>query len=229
MIEGTLEINLKGTELVVEEPKGWLSKIGSMLFGKKEYEKEIVTQMQYLEKVYSIFTSLGWNNIVSLNLGDEVVYEDKEHKEDDFKEAVNLAYQKIEKKDFEVSIVLENSAGESVDIEFSSKHDIGDYPLTISVELDKSEDEVTASLNEMKEKINGIFGIESGEITVEESNEDSEDEEDDEDSEDDDSDEDSDDEDDSTPVDESDDEVEDSDEEEEEETTEDEDEEKKSE
>lgn len=181
MINGTLNIDLKGTK-VMEEPKGWFMKL---LTEKTEYEKEAVTQIQYLEKIYNIFSGLGWKNIVSLDLNDETVYEDEEYKENDFEEAINLAYKKIEEKDFKVIVHLENTDDdkeEKITVNFSSKHDVGEFPLVVEVELDKSSSEVETFLTDVKTKINDVFGIESGEIVdVDEDEEDSDEEEDEED------------------------------------------------
>jgi len=176
-MEGTLKIDLKGTEVVVEEPKNWFQKI---FVGKKEYEKEAATQFQYLEKIYKIFSDLGWKNIVSLEVNSETVYEDEEYKEDDFREAVEKAYEKVEEKDFDVVIKLENTEGgkeDTLSVDFASKHDVGEYPLEVEVSLEKSSEEVNTFLTGVKEKVNEVFGVESGDIEVGDDDEEDEEEE----------------------------------------------------
>ena len=187
MINGTLNIDLKGTEIVVDEPNGWFTKLLTKLVGKTEYEQESVTQLQYLEKIYGIFSELGWKNIVSLDLNGETVYDDAEYKEDDFKEAINIAYGKIEEKDFKVMIHLENTDDEkeeSITVDFDSKHDVGEFPLNVEAELDKTSLEVETFLTDVKAKINEAFGIESGELNVDDDEESDDDEDDTEDSDD---------------------------------------------
>ncbi len=182
MKNGTLDIDLKGTETKVETPKNWLAKIGSRLFGKKQYEQEIVTQMQYLQKTYNIFSELGYTNIVSLDLNGETVYEDEEEKDNDFQTAMTLAYAKVQKPDFETSMSLKKDK-DTIDVSFSAKHEEGEYPLSIEVELDKTSEETTKFLEDVRTKINESFGLEVGDISVDENEESEEDEEDEEDEE----------------------------------------------
>lgn len=171
MTNGTLDIDLKGTETEVEEPKTWLAKIKSSLFGKKENEQEVVTQLQYLEKTYKVFSEMGYKNLVRLELNDEIVYDDTEHKADDFENAIKLAYGKIQRKDFNVSMTLEDlktDNTDTIDVEFSAKHGKGEYPLSIEVDLARNAVDTEKFLNEVKDKLNEAFGVESGDIEVDE-------------------------------------------------------------
>ena len=176
MREGTLSIDLKGTEIKTEERKGWLAR----LFKGKTIEvaQEAVTQIQYLEGIYNICKELGFNNVLSLDVNGKTVYMDEENKDNDFEEAVKLALTEDAKEAFNIEIELDTTGDEetSIYINMYGQHKDGDIPLIIDCIMEKSHEDMTKLLEDIKSKVNKKFGIESGEIEVDEDEEEDNDE-----------------------------------------------------
>ena len=171
MNTGTLEIDLQGTKIETEEKKGWLTRIFS---GKeKTTEVEDVTQLQYLEKIYAVFKELGYENVLSLSVNERIVYEDEENTDKDFETALKAAIECEIKKAYHIEISLDTTSDgeENIFINMFGKHEEGEIPLIIEVEEPKKLSEVKEMLENMKNKINEKFGIESGTIYVDEEDE----------------------------------------------------------
>ena len=176
-IEGVLSINLKGTEVKTEERKGWLARI---FLGKEiTVEQEPVTQMQYLEKIYKIFKSLGYENVLSMNVNGVEVYFDENNTEKDFELAMQSALSTESKEAYHVEISLDTTGDEleNINVNMYGQHKLGEIPLVINVSLPKTSEEINTLLEDIKTKINVEFGIESGEIEVYDEEEDEDDEE----------------------------------------------------
>jgi len=166
--EGILKINLKGTEIKTEERKGWLARIFK---GKTiEVAQEAVTQMQYLEGIYNACTELGYKNVLSLDVNGVTVYIDEENKDDDFSEAVKLALEEVETEAYHIHIELDTTGDEEANIEIDmyGQHKDGEIPLNVSTIMENTYDDMVVLLEGIKTKINEKFGVESGEIEVDE-------------------------------------------------------------
>jgi len=170
--EGILSIDLKGTTIKTEERKGWLARI---FLGKNiEVAQEAVTQMQYLENIYNVFKELGMQNILSLDVNGKTVYMDEENTDNDFGAAVALALDEESKEAYHIEAELDTTGDEvtNIYINMYGQHKDGDIPLVIDCIMEKSFDDMTKLLEDIKAKINEKFGIESGEIDVDEDEED---------------------------------------------------------
>ena len=171
-MEGTMGVNLKGTKIEIEEATTWMEKIKEFFSGKEEYEKEDVELMQYIEQIGKVLEGVGMNNVVSLSINDDTVYEDDEHKENDLSEAIGKAMEHLpeEKENYTVVIELESDSEDNEDcivVSMEQKHEVGDLPLTFEVEMDKTSEEVKEFLDNIKTKLEEIFDIESTETEVE--------------------------------------------------------------
>ena len=165
--EGVLRIDLKGTKIKTEARKNWLARI---FLGKEiKMEQEAITQMQYLEGIYQVFKEMGYENILSLEMNDKTVYVDEENKDKDFEEAVRKAAEYESKEAYHIEFELDTTGdGESnIDVNMYGRHSEGDIPLVIRVWYDnKNSEDIKKLLEDIKTKINEKFGIESGEIEV---------------------------------------------------------------
>ncbi|KKK74529.1 hypothetical protein LCGC14_2882850 [marine sediment metagenome] len=138
---GTIKVNLTGTTEKYEKAEGWLKKI---FVGDKEWEEEIVTQTDYLKKIYDVFSELGYKNVLFLDMDGETVYEDTENKDDDFDKAIQMALKEKKDKDYKIGISLDTTGDEkgNILIAMNSKHDSGEFPLTIDVISDEDPKEI---------------------------------------------------------------------------------------
>ncbi|KKN69367.1 hypothetical protein LCGC14_0442270 [marine sediment metagenome] len=170
---GSLDVNLKNTKDVEEKVKGWFKKL---FVGDKKWEEEVVDQTNYLKNIYDAFSSLGYNNVLYMDLNGETIYEDNENDENDFDKAIKLALEKDVSQNYNVAISLDTTGDEeeNILITMKSKHDSGAYPLTVEV-IDVKEPA------EMLDKIKGAleyrFEIESTEVEADEAEEEVEEEE----------------------------------------------------
>ena len=164
MVEGILKIDLKGTK--VEEPKSFLDRFKQFFTGQAE--QEVVTQMQYLQDIYDIFLSEGIKNVSALELNGKEVYSDEENTPDDFGKAVGLALKEEAKEAFHVRIELKDEGEGEVTVNMYSRHAMGDAPLVIEIDTDKNSEDTKTLLENIKTKINDKFGIESGDIDIDE-------------------------------------------------------------
>ncbi len=157
---GTIKVNLTGTTEKYEKAEGWLKKI---FVGDKEWEEEVMTQTDYLKKIYDVFSELGYKNVLFLDLNGESVYEDKENKDDDFDKAIQMALEKKKDEDYKIGISLDTTGDEkgNILITMSSKHDSGEFPLTIEVISDEDPKEM---LEKIGNKIDEHFKVEAIEI-----------------------------------------------------------------
>lgn len=177
--ESNINVTLKGTKTEIEKAKGWFKKLFS---GDKEWEEENLTQGAYLKKIYDVCSELGYTNILSLTINDEIVYEDSENTDNDFEKAIKLAFEKQESKDYTIAISLDttNDEEENILITMESKHDSSDYPLKIQV---SNMENFEQKLEELGNKIKEHFETEEVEIEADEESESDDDEDDSEDEE----------------------------------------------
>ena len=180
-MEGTMGVNLKGTKIEIEEATTWMEKIKEFFSGKEEYEKEDVELMQYIEQIGKVLEGVGMNNVVSLSINDDTVYEDDEHKENDLSEAIGKAMEHLpeEKENYTVVIELESDEEgneDSVIVAMEQRHDPEDLPLTFEFDMEKSSEEFEDFIKNVKCKISEVFDVEEIETEIEdESVEDDED------------------------------------------------------
>jgi len=200
MSNATIKVNLKSTKLETEPTKNWFMRIFKK---EKTMEKEVVTQSQFLEKIYNVFSELGYKNIQQLEMNGVNIYDDTHYEEDDFRKAIEKALNSEPLEIYHFEIYLDSSTSEedengiTIDINMYSKHEVGDYPLTISFESFGTNDEVEKEvydiilkLEETFETENIVKELELDDIEDEDEEDDSEDEEDEDDSEEDEEDED---------------------------------------
>ena len=188
MSNATIKVNLKSTKLETEPTKNWFMRIFKK---EKTMEKEVVTQSQFLEKIYNVFSELGYKNIQQLEMNGVNIYDDTHYEEDDFRKAIEKALNSEPLEIYHFEIYLDSSTSEedengiTIDINMYSKHEVGDYPLTISFESFGTNDEVEKEvydiilkLEETFETENIVKELELDDIEDEDEEDDSEDEED---------------------------------------------------
>ena len=172
MTEGTLGINLAGTQVRVEEAKTWLGRFFQKLTGgAPKVEQEVVTQLQYLQKIYEVFKDSGFKNMLSLEVNGKEVYYDEAYTRDDLNKAMELALKEAPEEIYHVETVLQEIDGEeddTINVNMYSQHEEGKMPLVVSVDLNKKSEEVEAFLEKLKTKINEKFQIDEGDISVDE-------------------------------------------------------------
>lgn len=172
MTEGTLEINLVGTQVRVEEAKTWLGRFFQKLSGgAPKIEQEVVTQLQYIQKMYEVFKELGFKNIVSLEVNGKEVYYDEAYTRDDLDKAMELALKEAPEEVYHTEFQLQEIDGnedDTISVNMYSQHEEGELPLVVSVDLNKKPEEVETFLEKLKTKINEKFQIEAGEVSVDE-------------------------------------------------------------
>lgn len=172
MTEGILEINLQGTQVKVEEAKTWLGRFFQKLGGgAPKIEQEVVTQIQYLQKIYEVFKELGFKNIMSLEVNGKNVYYDEAYTRDDLDKAMELALKEAPEEVYHVEFQLQEVDGnedDTINVDMYSKHKEGELPLVVNVDLSKKPEEVETFLEKVKTKINEKFQIEAGEVSVDE-------------------------------------------------------------
>lgn len=165
-MEGELSIRLKGTELTSEESKTWLQKMWRRFSPEEQTETEVVKQVQSIEGVGESLLAVGMTNIVALELNGKMVYSDEEHKEDDLKDAVNLALDQEVKEVFHWRMELEDTNGEVI-VNMYNRHTVGSNPLEVNALFeDKSAGEVREFLMNLKDKLGEKFEIDSYEVDV---------------------------------------------------------------
>lgn len=166
MGEATIKVTLKGTTKVLEPHSNWLMRI----FGKKiEVAKEVVTQTQYLEKIYNVFKNLGYENLLDLEVNGEIVYEDEEYDEKDFEKAVKLALNAEAKEVYHIEFNLDTTGDNeaNIDVNMYSKHGAEERPMVINIyEEDKNKEEITKLVDDIKSKISAQFEVESFEVDI---------------------------------------------------------------
>ena len=172
MTEGTLEINLQGTQVKTQEAKTWLGRFFQKISGgAPKVEEEVVTQLQYLEKIYGVFKELGYKNIVSLEVNGKEVYYDESYTKEDMDTAMQLALKEAPEEVYHIEFQLQEIDGKENDtlgVNMYSQHEEGDMPLVVSADLNKTPEEMTTFLENLKTKINEKFQIEAGESYVDE-------------------------------------------------------------
>lgn len=171
MTEGTLEINLTGTQVKLQEAKSWLGKLFQKITGVPKVEQEVVTQLQYLEKIYNVFKDLGYKNVLSLEMNGKEVYADDAYTSDDLDNAMQLALKETPEEVYHSELILQEIDGseeDTINVNMYSQHEEGEMPLVISVSLGKTPEEVETFLEKLKTKINEKFQIEAGEVSVDE-------------------------------------------------------------
>lgn len=158
---GSINVNLKGTKLEEEKAEGWFKKI---FVGDKEWEEEIVTQTEYLKKIYDVFSELGYKNVLYVDVNGTTVYEDSENTDNDFEVAIQKALeQEIEPSEYNVAISLDTTGDEEENIlvTMQSSHDVGEYPLTVEVTANEDPKEL---LDKIGAKLDEHFETEEVEI-----------------------------------------------------------------
>ena len=167
--EGVLRIDLKDTEVITEERKGFFARI---FLGKEvTFERENVTQYQYLEKIAEVFKELGYDNVLSVEVNGRTVYYDEENKENDLQEAIQAALEYEEKEAYHISIAFDTTKDEEENlvVDMYAQHKEGEIPLVVKAYFyETKSEEIKNILESIKSKINDKFGIESGEIEVDE-------------------------------------------------------------
>ena len=179
MTEGTLEINLIGTQVKLQEAKSWLGKLFQKITGVPKVEQEVVSQLQYLERIYSVFKDLGYKNVLSLEVNGKEIYYDDAYTSDDLDNAMQLALKETPEEVYHSELILQEIDGneeDNINVNMYSQHREGEMPLVISVSLGKTPEEVETFLNKLKVKINEKFEIESGDVYVDEDSYEGEDE-----------------------------------------------------
>ena len=169
MTEGTLKVDLRNTKTETEKSDSWIKRI----FGiQKEIEQEVVDQAQALEKLYKVFTDIGYNNVSSLEINGREVYSDPEFTAEDFEKALKLALEEESKKVYHIEIVLntpQEDDGDYVNINMYSRHEPGEYPLNIFASIEKKDcDELKEFLESVRTKIEEQFEVESVAIDIDE-------------------------------------------------------------
>ena|SRR3990167_9015659 len=171
MTEGVLEINLQGTTIKTLEAKSWLGRMFQKLVGVRSVEQEVATQLQYLEKVYEVFRDLGYENLLSLDMNGKNMYYDEAYTDKDLQTAIQLAVKEEQQEAYHVEFILHGIDGNEeneVEVNMYAQHEEGDMPLVVTARLNQPSAQVEVFLTKVKDKINEKFGIESGEISVEE-------------------------------------------------------------
>ena len=154
---GNIKVNLKGTKTELKEAKNWFTKL---FVGDKTWEGETLTQVQYMKKIYDVFNELGYKNALYLDVNEETVYEDDENKDDDLETAFKAAFGKEAEGGCCMALSLDTTGDEeeNVLITMDSKHDEGEFPLTIEV---KSDDDPKEQLAKIGAKIDEHFECEA--------------------------------------------------------------------
>ena len=164
---GAINVNLKNTKDVEEKVKGWFKRL---FVGDKQWEEEVVDQTNYLKNIYDAFSSIGYNNVLYMDLNGETIYEDNENEDNDFDKAIQLALEKDVSENYSVAISLDTTGDEeeNILITMKSKHDTGAYPLTVEV-IDVKEP--AEMLTKIKDALEYRFEVEDVEVNNEEAEE----------------------------------------------------------
>ena len=164
---GAISVNLKNTKDVEEKVEGWFKRLFT---SDKQWEEEVVDQTNYLKNIYDAFSSLGYNNVLYMDLNGETIYEDNENEDNDFDKAIQLALEKDVSANYNVAISLDTTGDEeeNILITMKSKHDTGAYPLTVEV-IDVKEP--AEMLSKIKGALEYRFEVEDVEVNNEEAEE----------------------------------------------------------
>lgn len=121
--------------------------------------------------MYEVFKAVGYENAVSLEVNGSEVYYDEEYTENDLRTAIDLALKENPENIYHVQLVLQKVEGdneEQIDVNMYSQTEKEEKPLVVNVDLNKDVAGTTTFLETLKQVIDEKFGVESGEITVDE-------------------------------------------------------------
>jgi len=140
---GTIGLDIEGTEVKIRKPSNFFGSIANAVTGGRfetQEEQETYRMMALAQGINRSLRELGINNIIRLAIDDRVIYEDKEHREDDYKEAMDA----LETSDIdpagldlnELDIICEHDDGTLhyvIDFDIFRFHAPGEDPITIKV------------------------------------------------------------------------------------------------
>lgn len=141
--KGTIGLDLAGTELQIRKPSRFFGRIANKITGGRfetQEERETYRIMSLAQGINKALFDLGINNIIRLAIDDNVIYEDKEHKEDDYKAAMDkLECSDVDPAGFdlnELDIICEHTDDAFhyiIDFDIFRFHKPGKDPITVNV------------------------------------------------------------------------------------------------
>jgi hypothetical protein len=140
---GNIGIDIVGTQLEIQRPSNFFGRIANAIAGgrfEKAEEQETYRIMALAQGINRSLRELGVNNMIRLAIDDRVIYEDKEHLEDDYRQAMeSLQESDIDPAGLdlnEVDIICEHDDGTLhyiIDFDIFRFHKPGTDPITINV------------------------------------------------------------------------------------------------
>jgi len=131
------------TEINLVKPTKGFAKMAFYLTGglaKEKEEQETFAAVSILQQINISLRAIGVTNIIRLSKDDEVLYEDKEGKEDDFKEAIDKVGERMAETNVDLfttlSLILEHSDEDLVyviEILINRTHGVGEYPIVVKL------------------------------------------------------------------------------------------------
>jgi len=140
---GTIGLDIAGTQLEIQRPSNFFGRIANTMTGgrfEKAEEQETYRIMALAQGINRSLKELGVNNMIRLAIDDRVIYEDKEHLEDDYRQAMDA----LQESDIdpagldlnELDIICEHDDGTLhyiIDFDIFRFHKPGTDPITINV------------------------------------------------------------------------------------------------
>jgi len=142
-LNGTIGLDIAGTQLEIQRPSNFFGRIANTITGgrfEKAEEQETYRIMALAQGINRSLRELGINNMIRLAIDDRVIYEDKEHLEDDYRQAMEA----LQESDIdpagldlnEVDIICEHDDGTLhyiIDFDIFRFHKPGADPITVNV------------------------------------------------------------------------------------------------
>ena len=140
---GNIGLDIAGTQLEIQKPSNFFGRIANTITGgqfEKAEEQETYRIMALAQGINRSLRKLGVNNMIRFAIDDRVLYEDKEHLEDDYRQAMEA----LQESDIdpaglelnEVDIICEHDDGVLhyiIDFDIFRFHKPGADPIRINV------------------------------------------------------------------------------------------------
>lgn len=140
---GTIGLNIAGTKLEIRKPSNFFGQLANSITGgrfEKPEEQETYLILSLAQGINRSLMDLKVNNIIRLAIDDRVIFEDKEHREDDYQEAMAA----LQESDIdtagldlnELDIICEYDDGDLhyvIDFDIFRFHSPGTDPITVNV------------------------------------------------------------------------------------------------
>lgn len=98
-LQGTISINLKGTQVRIRPPSSFFSGIANLVTKgtwSESFQQETFKLMALAQAIYHILQECGVRDVIRVAVGDSVIYEDFEHLPDDLNLAMEALRHKVE-------------------------------------------------------------------------------------------------------------------------------------